>query len=112
MANGRAGRTFPDTTPGENAGRPSGIEIQSQPGSRPAAFEELAGGRAGDPGIAHVRSAEADVGGDEVRKGEVLDPAVEVEGGDAAVDDRRHADLAAGLHRQAVEQLERHCQSK
>ena len=42
---------------------------------------------------------------DEIGEGEMFGRAIRIEGGNPAVDDRRHAHLAAGLHREAVEQL-------
>src|SRR6185312_12041351 len=83
----------------------SGVEGELQAGARPAGLEEPAGGRGGDPGVAYVLAPEADVGADQVGEGVVLGAPIGVEGGDAAVQDRRHADLAAGLDGQAVEEL-------
>src|SRR5690348_16088581 len=53
----------------------SGVEGQPQSRSRPARLQQLAGAGAGDPGVAHVRAAEADVGGDGIGRRNVLEGA-------------------------------------
>src|SRR4051812_1564188 len=88
---------------GRRRWRGLGVELEPQAGPWPPASVELAGGGGGAPGVRHIGPAEADVGAEQVREREVLRRAVGVEGGDAAVDDGGHADLAAGLDGQAVQ---------
>src|SRR6185437_1434764 len=95
-----------DLLDGEGAFFTSGVERQPQSRSRPSRLQQLARAGAGDPGVAHVRAAEAEVGSDRVRGWKVLVGATGLEYRDSAVPQRAHADAAAGLDRQAVEPLE------
>src|SRR5690606_15075332 len=81
------------------------VEVQPQPGARPAALVQSAGRRPGDPCIAHVGAAETNVGDHRIGQRQMLVAAIGFEDGDAAIAQRADAQSAARLECHAVEHL-------
>src|SRR5690606_6866794 len=67
------------------------IEVQFQPWPRPTTLVERAGRRPGHPGIAHVGSAETDIGDHRIGERVMLDTTVRREHRDAPVQQRADA---------------------